>query len=163
MLQYHFSELELNWVVLRGRPPEQLSELPTSLRPFALKAIDAAHSILQHFVNNRNHREKIMGMPLYLHSMIAFAVVFLMKLSNRWHLINIIIDPVERTKPLVKGIITLLRECNDGAKQIIHNMANDLVACLDKYTEMAKLDGIYTLHKHQAAVLRPKVICTTFD
>lgn len=124
MLQYHFSELVLNSVVLRGRPLDQLSELPTSLRPLALKAIEAAHSILQHFIDDRNPQEKIMGMPLYLHSMIAFAVVFLMKLCNRWHLINITIDPVERTKPLVEGTIMLLRECKVGAKHIIHSMAN---------------------------------------
>jgi hypothetical protein len=50
-LHYHFSNLVLNSLVLRGRPLDTISELPASLRHSALKAVEAAHSILHHFLD----------------------------------------------------------------------------------------------------------------
>ena len=59
---------------------DTIHELPTILRPLALKAVQAAHAILQHFIDEPGYQDNIVGMPLYQHSMIAFAVVFLMKM-----------------------------------------------------------------------------------
>ncbi|KAJ5396934.1 hypothetical protein N7509_005047 [Penicillium cosmopolitanum] len=123
-LHYYFSELVLHSLVLRGRPLETLHDLPTSLRPLTLRAIEAAHLLLQHFIEEPGYREGIVGMPLYMHSMIAFAVVFLMKMSRRWQKIGITIDPVQRTRPLIEGIIKLLRDCKAGASHMVFSMAN---------------------------------------
>jgi hypothetical protein len=123
-LHYYFSELVLHSLVLRGRPLETLHDLPTSLRPLTLRAIEAAHLLLEHFIEEPGYREGIVGMPLYMHSMIAFAVVFLMKLSRRWQIIGITIDPVRRTRPLIEGIIKLLRDCKAGAGHMVFSMAN---------------------------------------
>jgi hypothetical protein len=41
--------------------------------------------------------------------MMAFAIVFLMKLSRHWHAIGITIDPMQQTILLVEAIIQLLR------------------------------------------------------
>lgn len=122
-LHYHFSNLVLNSLVLRGRPLDKLSELPASLRPLALNAVEAAHAILQHFLDEPRYREEIVGMPLYLHSMIAFAAVFLIKLSPRWHGIGITIDAAHRTIPLVEEVIKLLQGCKAGANHMIYSMA----------------------------------------
>ncbi|KIV78179.1 hypothetical protein PV11_09922 [Exophiala sideris] len=123
-LHYYFSNLVLNSLVLRGRSLDSISDLPASLRPSALKAVEAAHSILQHFLTSSKYREQVVGMPLYLHSMIAFAVVFLLKMSPRWHTIGITINSQERTLPLVEDVIGLLRGCEAGANHIIYSMAN---------------------------------------
>lgn len=122
-LHYHFSKLVLNSLVLRGRPLDKISELPGSLRPLALKAIEAAHEILQHFVSEPGYREQIAGMPLYLHSMIAFAVVFLMKMSRRWHLMGITVSAADRTIPLIEEIVRLLQGCQAGANHMVFKMA----------------------------------------
>lgn len=123
-LHYYFNELVLHSLVLRGRPLETLHELPTSLRPLTLRAIEAAHLLLEHFIKEPGYREGIVGMPLYMHSMIAFAVVFLMKMSRRWQKIGITIDPVHRTRPLIQGIIKLLRGCKAGSGHMVFSMAN---------------------------------------
>jgi hypothetical protein len=123
-LHYYFSQLVLNALVIRGRELDSLQSLPSGLRPFALRAIKAAHSILEHFTDEPSYRDALVGMPLYLHSMIAFAVVFLMRLSIRWHTIGISISPSERTFPLIEGIIKLLRGCKAGAAHMVFSMAN---------------------------------------
>lgn len=122
-LHYHFSNLVLNSLVLRGRSLDKISELPGSLRPLALKAIESAHQILQHFISEPAYREQIAGMPLYLHSMIAFAVVFLMKMSRRWHVIGITVSASERTIPLVEEIVRILQDCRAGANHMVFKMA----------------------------------------
>ena len=131
-LHHHFSSLVLNSLVLRGRPLDKINELPIILRPLALKAVQAAHSILQHFINEPGYREDIVGTPLYLHSMIAFAVVFLMKMSHRWQSIGITIDPTRETIPLVEAITQLLRSCKAGANHMVFSMANGFERMLRK-------------------------------
>lgn len=123
-LYFHFSDLVLHSLVLRGRPLENLRELPTSLRPLTLRAIEAAHALLRHFVEDSESREGLVGMPLYLHSMIAFAVVFLVKISHWWHVIGITIDPAQQSRPLIYEIIKLLRSCKAGANHMVFSMAN---------------------------------------
>jgi len=129
-LQHHFSGLVLNSLVLRGRSLDALADLPASLRPLALKAIEAAHAILQHFLDEPSYRSEIVGMPLYLHSMIAFAVVFLVKTSYRWHVIGVTIDPTTKTIPLVEDIIKLLRSCKAGADHMVFSMAKGFARML---------------------------------
>lgn len=123
-LQFHFSDLVLHSIVLRGRPLDRIADLPACLRPLALKAINAAHSILQHFLQEQSHHEEIVGMPFYLHSMVAFAVVFLLKLSTRWHNIGISIDPRSESWPLIGSIIGLLRSCQAGKDHMAYKMAD---------------------------------------
>lgn len=123
-LHFHFSDLVLNSLVLRGRPLANLHDLPTSLRPLTLRAIEAAHALLRHFIEDPGSREGLVGMPLYLHSMIAFAVVFLVKMSHCWHIIGITIDPAQQTRPLIEETIKFLRSCKAGANHMVFSMAN---------------------------------------
>jgi hypothetical protein len=139
-LHHHFSNLVLNSLVLRGRPLHSIHELPIILRPLALKAIHAAHSILQQFVNDPRYRDDIVGTPLYMHSMMAFAVVFLMKLCRQWHAIGITIDPMQQTIPLVEAIIQLLRGCKAGANHMVFSMANGFERMLRKLTKNHPVD-----------------------
>ncbi|KAI3396485.1 hypothetical protein diail_12105 [Diaporthe ilicicola] len=123
-LQFLFSNLVLNSLVLRGRPLDTLSELPVPLRPLALRAVDTGHAILQHFLDEPSYHDGIVGMPLYMHSMIAFAVAFLTKLAHRWQAIGITVDPTTCTEPLIKDIINLLRSCTAGKNHMVYSMAD---------------------------------------
>jgi hypothetical protein len=139
-LHHHFSSLVLNSLVLRDRPLNSIHTLPTILRPLALRAVQAAHSILQRFVNDPGYSEDIVGTPLYLHSMMAFAVVFLMKLSRHWHAIGITIDPMQQTILLVEAIIQLLRGCKAGANHMVFSMANGFERMLRRLTKNHPVD-----------------------
>lgn len=135
MLQYHFSDLVLHSLVLRGRPLDTIAELPACLRPLALKAVNAAHSILQHFSQEMSHHEEIIGMPFYLHSMVAFAVVFLLKVSPQWHKIGISINPRSQSWPLIDSIIVLLRSCQAGKNHMAYKMADGFERMLAQLTK----------------------------
>lgn len=122
-LHYNFASMMLNSLSLRGRSLTSIGNLPANLRPLALNAIEAAHQILQITLERRDIKESLVGVPLYLHTMIAFAVVFLIKMSPRWKLIGVNIDVETRTRPLIEGIITAMRQAKAGSNHILYSMA----------------------------------------
>ena len=67
--------------------------------------------------------KSLVGVPLYLHSMIAFATVFLIKMSSRWKALGVGIDADTQTRPLIEGIIRIMRECRAGSNHILYSMA----------------------------------------
>lgn len=117
----------LNSLALRGRSLFTISStttLPMSLRPLASHAISSAHQILIIVLEEPFIRDSMVGVPLYLHTVIAFAVVFLIKMSSRWTGIGVSIDPETKTKPLIEGVIALFRACRAGRGHILYAMAD---------------------------------------
>lgn len=133
MLHHGFSELVLNSLALRGRQLENLEHLPLALRPLASRAIDAAHFILSFTMDEPAYRESLVGIPLYLHSMIAFAAVFLIKIAHKWHAIGVNINPDTQTKPLIEGMIQTLRACKAGANHMVYSMASGFERLLKQW------------------------------
>ncbi|KAH9842104.1 Transcriptional activator of proteases prtT [Teratosphaeria destructans] len=131
-VQHEFCYLVLHSLALRGRPLDRIADLPFSLRPLALKAVEAAHDVLQHFIDHPGYREAMVALPLYLPSMIAYAVVFLLKLANRWHALGISINPSTTTIPLIESIIRLLRGCKAGKNHMVFSMASGFERMLNQ-------------------------------
>ncbi|KIV90134.1 hypothetical protein PV10_07475 [Exophiala mesophila] len=126
-LHYHFASMMLNSLALRGRSLFTISStstLPTSLRPIAHHAITSAHQILIVVLQEPSIRDSMVGVPLYLHTVIAFAVVFLIKMSSRWASIGVTIDPETKTRPLIENVIALFRGCRAGRSHILYSMAD---------------------------------------
>lgn len=149
-LHFLFSNLVLNSLVLRGRPLDRLSELPVPLRPLALRAVDTGHAMLKHFLDESSYYDGIVGMPLYMHSMIAFAVAFLTKLAHRWQAIGITVDPNTCTEPLVNDIIKLLRSCTAGKNHMVYSMADGFERMLRQMrkTQARRQQGLGSLATH---------------
>jgi hypothetical protein len=117
----------LNSLALRGRSLFTISStatLPSGLRPLASHAITSAHQILICVLEEPSIRDSMVGVPLYLHTVIAFAVVFLIKMSSRWTGIGVSIDAEAKTKPLIEGVISLFRSCRAGKGHILYAMAD---------------------------------------
>ena len=117
----------LNSLALRGRSLFTISStntLPSGLRPLASHAISSAHQILSCVLEEPSIRDSMVGVPLYLHTMIAFAVVFLIKMSSRWNGIGVSIDAENKTRPLIEGVIALFRSCQAGKGHILYAMAD---------------------------------------
>ncbi|KAK5556183.1 hypothetical protein LTR46_006029 [Exophiala xenobiotica] len=126
-LHYYFASMMLNSLALRGRSLFTISStstLPSSLRPLASQAINSAHQILITVLDEPSIRDSMVGVPLYLHTVIAFAVVFLIKMSSRWAGIGVSIDPEQKTKPLIEAVISLFRSCRAGKNHILYAMAD---------------------------------------
>ncbi|KAK7898120.1 hypothetical protein LTR67_004752 [Exophiala xenobiotica] len=131
-LHYHFCSMLLNSLALRGRSMNSIGSLPHRLRPLAFHAIESAHQILEIVLGEADLRRALVGVPLYLHAMIAFAVVFLIKMSSIWDAIGVSTDAHARTKPLIEGIIATMRECKAGGNHILYKMATGFQRLLER-------------------------------
>lgn len=87
--------------------------LSTERKEFANTAISAAASILTFVLEEEDMRRALVGTPLYVHTMIAFASIFLMKITTNWNTIiglnvetNYVTGLLERMILLLKGTVT---------------------------------------------------------
>lgn len=150
----------LNSLALRGRSLFTISStstLPTSLRPIAHHAIASAHQILVVVLQEPSIRDSMVGVPLYLHTVIAFAVVFLIKMSSRWAGIGVTIDPETKTRPLIENVIALFRGCRAGRSHILYSMADGFERLLRRnLVQMKPAGGLsnngYDAKSHPTAI-----------
>ncbi|KAI0012131.1 hypothetical protein F4779DRAFT_614842 [Xylariaceae sp. FL0662B] len=78
LLHYHFAKLHLYSHVFRGLSN---ATIPAHFLDCATSAINAATSIVDLLIADHDLQTAIVGMPSYLHSMTAFACMFLAKLA----------------------------------------------------------------------------------
>ncbi|KAI0484064.1 hypothetical protein GGR56DRAFT_612166 [Xylariaceae sp. FL0804] len=120
VLYGYFAKLQLNSLAVRGVSLASSSSsgglhccLSTERKEFANMAISAAASILTFVLEEEDMRRALVGTPLYVHTMIAFASVFLMKVATKWNRIlglnvesNYVSHLLERMIVLLKSSIT---------------------------------------------------------
>ncbi|KAH8703949.1 putative fungal-specific transcription factor [Talaromyces proteolyticus] len=85
-LHYHFSRLTLNSLALRTyHSANSFRPLSAERKKYAEIAIDSAMSTLQTVLDEPDIQRSLVGVPLFLHSMITFAAVFLLKIAVKVH------------------------------------------------------------------------------
>ena len=83
-MHYHFSRLQLNSVALRAYHSSTSSKaMSPERRKRANIAIESAIATLKVVLDERDIQLALVGVPLYLHSMITFAAVFLLKIAAK--------------------------------------------------------------------------------
>jgi hypothetical protein len=83
-MHYHFSRLQLNSVALRTYHSSTSSKaMSPERRKRANIAIESAIATLKVVLDERDIQMALVGVPLYLHSMITFAAVFLLKIAAK--------------------------------------------------------------------------------
>ncbi|KAI1083111.1 hypothetical protein F5B20DRAFT_577494 [Whalleya microplaca] len=120
LLHYHFAKLHLYSHVFRGL---NNATIPTHFLDSATAAVNAATSIVDLLIADPDLQAAVAGMPSYLHSMTAFACVFLAKLAmihgdeliERAVVIN-----------LTSSLIQLYRSSPVGKWHLVNLMANGL-------------------------------------
>ena len=73
ILYSYFAKLQVNSLAVRGVSLSQQGKLSTERKEFANMAISAAASILTFVLEEEDLRRALVGTPLYVHTMIAFA------------------------------------------------------------------------------------------
>lgn len=81
LIYYHFSKLYLFSHVFRGLANKD--QVPVSLREAASGAIAAATNIIELVLQDPDIASSLRGMPTYVHAMVCFACVFLLKLAAK--------------------------------------------------------------------------------
>ncbi|KAK5081137.1 hypothetical protein LTR05_007930 [Lithohypha guttulata] len=81
ILYSYFAKLQLNSFAIRGISTSQ-EDMATERKEFVDTAISAAMSILTFVLQEADMRRALVGTPLYVHTMIAFASVFLLNVAT---------------------------------------------------------------------------------
>jgi hypothetical protein len=101
-------------------------QLSTERKEFANMAISAASSILTFVLEEPDMRRALVGTPLYVHTMIAFASVFLMKVTTKWNrIIGLNVEPTY-VWGLLERMIVLLKNSVTSERHLLYHIADGL-------------------------------------
>ncbi|KAG5778352.1 hypothetical protein H9Q73_007970 [Fusarium xylarioides] len=130
ILHHNFAQLYLYSHVFRGLSKDE--HIPHYFLDCALNGITAATTIIDKFVNDPDVALGIVGMPSYVHSMTAFASMFLTKVATKYH------DLIERDKvyELIMGLVQQFRSQPAGK----WHLANLMTGGLERMAQTLKLE-----------------------
>ncbi|KAF1971614.1 hypothetical protein BU23DRAFT_470603 [Bimuria novae-zelandiae CBS 107.79] len=120
ILHHHLAKLHLHSHVFRGLKG---APVPSYFQDSAAAAVSAATSTVEMLLSDRDIREGLVGIPHYLHSMIAFACVFLLKITVQ-HSGQYIDDEV--VFDLTNKAVHQFRNTSVGKWHLVHMMAEGL-------------------------------------
>ncbi|KAF2180420.1 hypothetical protein K469DRAFT_278788 [Zopfia rhizophila CBS 207.26] len=120
ILHHHLAKLHLHSHVFRGLKG---APVPTFFQDSAIAAVSAAHSVIEMLLTDYDVREGLVGIPHYIHSMVAFACVFLLKIAAQ-HTGQFIEDAV--VIDLTSKAVQQFRSTPVGKYHLVHLMADGL-------------------------------------
>ena len=123
----HFARLYLYSHVFRGLGT---SSVPPHFYDFAVKAVTEASSIINTLLNDQDIIGSLNGIPSYLHSMTAFACMFLVSVSTRRRATSLV-NPVH-LQDMISRLVELFRSVPTGKWHLVHLMAGGLEKVLTK-------------------------------
>ncbi|KAL4802398.1 hypothetical protein BDV18DRAFT_166983 [Aspergillus unguis] len=138
ILYSYFAKLQLNILAVRGVSLHS-GRLSTERKELTNIAISAAASTLTFVLEEEDMRRALVGTPLYVHTMIAFASVFLMKVATKWNRImgfNIEHSHVNVSR-LLESMVILLKSSVTSERHVLHHIAAGLEKMLVKMTAEA--------------------------
>lgn len=136
-LHYNFAKLQVNSLSLRAAATSTINNPSSLRREHANIAMNSAFSVLSVVLENSDIRNSLVGVPLYVTTMIAFAAVFLLKVTARWRGIGFSPMSTEKVWDQVGRVITMLKEKRAGEQHIIHHVAVGLEKMFRKCVELA--------------------------
>lgn len=136
-LHYHFAKLQLNSLSLRGASTATINNLSPLRKEYANIAINSAASVLSVVLEESSIRDSLIGVPLYIDTMIAFAAVFLLKVTARWKGVGFSSLAPTQVWTQVGMVIELLKEKQAGEQHIIHQVSVGLEKMLNKCVEFS--------------------------
>ncbi|KAG4428453.1 hypothetical protein IFR05_016065 [Cadophora sp. M221] len=146
ILHLNFGKLQVGSLALRGI--KQPSELTQDRRELAATAVHCALGILQMVLEDTDVRNSVVGVPIYLSTMITYSTVFLLKVQQKWGAFKLGTDPV-LVRDLVTRTIGLLNEGRAGERHLTGHIAAGLSKMLDRYTAWENQD-----HQHHQQQLQ---------
>lgn len=136
-LHYHYGKLQLNALAIRGYLPVASYEISTERRECLSIAITCAETILRMVLEEPDIRNGLVGVPLYLHTMVTFGATFLLKVHQKWKRHQLGID-LGNIQNLVERVIDLLRQAKASERHLTYHIANGLGKMLDKFMAWEK-------------------------
>jgi hypothetical protein len=130
-LHFHFAKLYLCSHVFRGTQPETESHHSSSeMDEFANLAVYSASSILRLVITDEEIHSLLRNLPAYFDTMLAFAAVFLLKMTRKCPA-DLKIDK-EEIWGLVEQLVTVLTHVTTGmyAQHLLYNITANIKSLL---------------------------------
>jgi hypothetical protein len=105
-------------------------------------------SILQLVIDEPDIRNALIGVPLYLHTMITYAAVFLLKVQQQWKAARLGTDSV-LIRESVERIITIFSKEGASERHLSYHIARGLNKMLGRLSREGQAD----LNPHERAAL----------
>ncbi|CAK7201567.1 hypothetical protein SEUCBS139899_004273 [Sporothrix eucalyptigena] len=132
ILYSYFAKLQLNSLAVKGVAMDRGEGLSTERKEFANMGISAASSILTFVLEEEDLRRALVGTPLYVHTMIAFASVFLLKMAAQGsRVMGLNIDAVY-VAHLLRRMVELLQSSVTSDRHLLYHIAAGLDKMLAK-------------------------------
>lgn len=131
ILYSYFAKLQLNSLAIRGVSLSN-GQLSTQRKEFVNLAISAAASILTFVLEEDDMRRALVGTPLYVHTMIAFASAFLMKGTTMWSRVMGLSLDRGYVNNLLERVVSLLKTSVTSDRHVLHHIAFGLEKMLAK-------------------------------
>lgn len=131
ILYSYFAKLQLNSLAIRGVSLSS-GQLSTQRKEFVNLAISAAASILTFVLEEEDMRRALVGTPLYVHTMIAFASAFLMKGTTMWSRVMGLNLEAGYVTNLLQRVVSLLKTSVTSDRHVLHHIAFGLEKMLAK-------------------------------
>ncbi|KAL5333634.1 hypothetical protein BJX70DRAFT_380453 [Aspergillus crustosus] len=131
VLYSYFAKLQIHSLSVRGVSASS-GRLSADRKEIANMAVTAAVNILTMLLEEDDLRRSLVGTPLYVHTMIAMASVFLMKVATKWSRLmglNIEYGFVSR---LLGKMIVLLKGAVTSERHLIKHIARGLDEMLSR-------------------------------
>lgn len=137
-LHFNFAKLYLCSHAFRGvTPHSNASELQPEMEEIANAAVLSAKSILRAIINDPEMQLHLNGVPLYFDTMIAFAVVFLLKVGTKFS--SSIRAGGSEILTLVRDLSVVLRQVAEQMhrQHLLRFIAEGIEKLLDKVQEVS--------------------------
>ncbi|KAF2667875.1 C6 transcription factor [Microthyrium microscopicum] len=155
-LHFHFAKLYLGAHVFRGanKNANVFHEMSPDMEEFANGAILSATAILRTIISDIEIQSCLNGLTLYFDTMIAFAVVFLLKLATR-ESGNVRVNKQE-VLDMIRQLVTVLKELKPSfhPRHLLFGIATSLEKLLDRCLQLPDQEPTHLLstHRHPESV-----------
>lgn len=143
-MHWNYGKLQLNSLSLRGLSPKHAHLMSDQRREFANLAITNALATLNFILEDPSIRTSIIGVPLYLHTMITCANVFLLKVHVRWKGARLNTD-LPLALSLIERVIDMLAMAKASERHLTYYIARGLSKMLNKFKRMERLSDHATI------------------
>ncbi|RMZ84342.1 hypothetical protein DV738_g545, partial [Chaetothyriales sp. CBS 135597] len=123
IMHYHWAKLYLQSYVLRGLP-DSGAVIPEHFVENASAAVQAATTIINLLIEDKDAHVAIGFVPHHIHGMVAFAAMFLLKVATK-HREQLFVD-IGHFHRLIGGLADHFKQIDVGKDHLLHRMADGL-------------------------------------
>jgi hypothetical protein len=142
VLYYQFAKLQLNVLAIRYMSSSRTDDrnlLDLRKKEFVNIAATAAFNILDLLLEDPWMRKALVGVPLFVHTMLTFACLFLFKLGTQWNRfflgVGFAMD-LNSLCHLIGRVVHCIRTSTAGERHIVHHIAVGLDKMIAKCREL---------------------------